>query len=88
MAESKDKVEPKIEEEKKHRVRVVASSGNDRRVVDFGEVTEAEAKTIAETVNSAFHVIRASEALSLTGIDGNIVFVNLRNTSFVEVQVG
>ena len=75
--------------EEKHNVRVTISSlGNERRVVNFGECDDEQLDKIVQAVQSAFNVIRSSEALTLVGTDGISVFANLNNVVFVEVHIG
>lgn len=77
------------EEVKKFNVRLIISSmANERRTINMGECDEDTCKDIVSTVNTAFGVIRASQALMLTGSDGVVVFANLDNIAFVEVHIG
>lgn len=86
---------PQSEEEtetvevKTYDVRVTISSlGNERRVVKFDDCDEDKVREIVRTINSAFEVIRKSQALTLVGTDGVSVFANLDNVAFIEVHVG
>ena len=70
-------------------VRIVISSlGNERRTVDFEKVTKDGLKALLQEIDNAFNVIRANHSLLLTGANGEIVYANLDNVVFVEVNVG
>jgi hypothetical protein len=76
------------EETQKYEVRVVVSSlGNERRNISFGEMDDDQLQKLIQTVSVAFHSIRTSHALMLTGSDGVVIFANLDNVAFVEVQI-
>lgn len=73
---------------KKHNVRVIiASLGNERRTINFGEMDEDRVQEIIQAINNSFGTIRQSNALLLTGSDGVVIFANLDNVAFVEVHV-
>lgn len=74
--------------EKKFDVRVVISSlGNERRTISMGLCSEDKVKEIMASIDAAWGVVRVSQALRLTGVDGVMVFANLDNVAFIEVQV-
>jgi len=80
---------PEVEEDKKYDVRVVISSlGSEKRTIRLGECSEEDIQKIVATVNAAFGTVRASQSLMLTDRDGIVVFANLDNIAFVEVNVG
>ena len=73
---------------KKHEVRVIISSlGNERRNINFGEMDDDGIQRLIQTVSNSFATVRAGHALFLTGSDGVVVFANLDNVAFVEVQI-
>lgn len=79
---------PDDNEPVKHNVRVIVSSlGSERRNIVFKDMDEKRIQDLIQTVNNAFGVIRQSDALLLTGSDGQIVFANLDNVAFVEVHI-
>ena len=80
-------VEPEEEDLKKNVKVVISSLGNERRTVHLGECSIDEIKGIMGTIEAAFHVVRVSQSLLLTGTDGITVFANLDNIAFVEVQI-
>ena len=76
------------EEEELHDVRIVISSmANERRTLNFNGMSEEKVQDLIQTLNNAFGVIRASNALMLSGSDGVITFANLSNVAFVEVHI-
>lgn len=69
-------------------VRVIVSSlGNERRSIPFADLDDEAIQRLIQTVNNAFGTIRSSQSLLLTGSDGVVVFANLDNVVFVEVQI-
>lgn len=75
-------------EEKKYNVRLVVSClGNERRTINFQELSKEETQKMVETVTAAFDYVRTSTALFLTGSDGQMTWVNLENVVIIEVQV-
>ena len=76
------------EEEKKHDAHVTVSSlGNERRTVVFRELTREQSQEIIKTIQLSFETLRSTDSLLLTGSDGQIVFVNLKNVVFIEVRI-
>jgi hypothetical protein len=75
-------------EDKKFRTQVtIGSLGNERRIIELGELDEKQFQEVIRTISSAFEVVRKSYALMLTGKDGVTTFANLDNVAFVEVHV-
>jgi hypothetical protein len=75
-------------EDKRFRTQVtIGSLGNERRIIELGELDEKQFQEVIRTISSAFEVVRKSYALMLTGKDGVTTFANLDNVAFVEVHV-
>ena len=69
-------------------VRVIISSlGSERRNIQFKDMTKDQSQELIQTVNSAFDTVRRGSSLLLTGSDGIVVFANLDNVVFIEVQI-
>lgn len=76
------------ESEKTYETRVIISSlGNERRIIHLGRLTESQVQEVMQKVDMAFRVIRDSNALVLTGSDGQLVFAHLDNIAFIEVRI-
>ena len=76
------------EPEKTYETRVIISSlGNERRTIHLGKLTESQVQEVMQKVDMAFRVIRDSNALVLTGSDGQLVFAHLDNIAFIEVRI-
>jgi hypothetical protein len=74
--------------DKKFRTQVtIGSLGNERRIIELGELDQEQFQEVIRTVSSAFEVVRKSHALMLSGKDGVTTFANLDNVAFVEVHV-
>jgi hypothetical protein len=74
--------------DKRFRTQVtIGSLGNERRIIELGELDEKQFQEVIRTISSAFEVVRKSYALMLTGKDGVTTFANLDNVAFVEVHV-
>jgi hypothetical protein len=75
-------------EDKRFRTQVtIGSLGNERRIIELGELDEKQFQEVIRTISLAFEVVRKSYALMLTGKDGVTTFANLDNVAFVEVHV-
>jgi hypothetical protein len=75
-------------EDKKFRTQVtIGSLGNERRIIELGELDEKQFQEVIRTISSAFEIVRKSHALMLSGKDGVTTFANLDNVAFVEVHV-
>lgn len=83
MTESEEHVE-----EQKYRVTVtITTLGNERRVIQLGEVTADGAQSIVRTIDAGFGVVRQSSALMLSDATGVVTYANLDNVAFIEVNV-
>jgi hypothetical protein len=75
-------------EDKRFRTQVtIGSLGNERRIIELGELDEKQFQEVIRTISSAFEIVRKSHALMLSGKDGVTTFANLDNVAFVEVHV-
>lgn len=87
MPESEE-LESDVVESKKHRVTVTISSlGNERRTLVFNDMEEERARSIVQSIDAAFGVIRTSNSLMLVDSSGVATFANLDNIAFVEVNI-
>ena len=66
---------------------VISSLGNERRTISLGELDKEAIGKLIGAIDATFGTVRSS-ALMLTDANGTVVFANLDNTAFVEVQIG
>lgn len=67
---------------------VISSLGNERRTISLGELDKEAIGKLIGAIDATFGTVRSSGALMLTDANGTVVFANLDNTAFVEVQIG
>ena len=84
-----DKEDQEAVTSEKYRTRVIISSlGNERRTIELGELDQDHIQSAIRTVDAAFQTVRHSNSLMFTDKSGIVIFANLDNVAFVEVQVG